>query len=85
MHFKRYLFVCQGRDGKLVESASNLIAWQRDLFCGTRVRRKLYMVLCHNCHIYGTWRRKELGGGEVLKLKFWGQVTKGKVVFMMGN
>ena len=25
------------------------------------------MVPCHSCHIYGTWRSKEVGRGEVLK------------------
>ena len=29
--------------------------------CGTSGRRELCIVHCHSCHIYGIWRRKEVG------------------------
>ena len=36
------------------------------------------MVPCHSCYIYGTWRSKEVGRGEVLKSSYGGggQVIK---------
>ena len=33
-------------------------------------RRKLYMMPCHSCDIYGTWRSKEVGSEEVLKSSY---------------
>ena len=31
------------------------------LLCGTSGRRKLCMMPCHSCHIYGIWKSKEVG------------------------
>ena len=50
------------------------IAWRRGFSGGTGGRKKLYMLLCHGCHIYGTWRRKEVGSVKVIILGW--QATK---------
>ena len=50
------------------------IAWRRGFSGGTGGRKKLYMLFCHGCHIYGTWRRKEVGSVKVIILGW--QATK---------
>ena len=54
--------------GELVQpgGASEDCFW--GLLYGTSGRRKLCMVPCRSCHIYGNWRRKEVG--KALKLSF---------------
>ena len=45
---------------------------------------KLCMGSSHSCHNYGTWGRKEFGGGG-LKLSYGGQATKGKSFLWRGQ
>ena len=54
--------------GILGAQANNLtkrFAW------GTKGRRKLCMVPCHNCYIHETWRSKEVGKGKGFKVIIW--------------
>ena len=44
-----------GRVGELLRPGVNGIAWRRILSCETKGSRKLCIVRCHNCQIYGTW------------------------------
>ena len=60
------MFVGVSRDRQGISSiwgASKWIAWWKDLPEGTGGRRKLCMVPCNSCHIYGTWRSKRVGEG----------------------
>ena len=47
------------------------MAWQGGLLEGTVGRRKLCMVPCRSCNIYGTWRTGE--GGKDLKSSYGGK------------
>ena len=45
---------------------------------GTGDGRKLYMMTRLSCHIYGTWRSKEVEGGKPLRKGdtfYWGRLT----------
>ena len=54
---------CQGR-GSSAWGSKWVLPW--GLLCRTSGKRKLCMVPCHICHIYGIWRR----GGGCLKSSF---------------
>ena len=55
--------MCLWRHWELVWLWGKQIAWQTGLTGGTGGRRKLCMVACHSCYIYGTWRSKKSWGG----------------------
>ena len=72
VHFKMCLLVCRGREGELFQPGG--IAWQRDLPCGTRSRRKLCMVPCHSGHICGIWKKSKKVGRS-FKVIIWARVS----------
>ena len=62
--------MCRGRGEELGRlGGGKRIDWQRNSQGGTGERRKLCMVPCHICHIYGTWKSKE-GVGDILNSSF---------------
>ena len=60
--------VCWGKGGRVSSAWGSKWGLPWGLLCGTSGRRKLCMVPCHRCHIYGIWRSKEVG--KVLKSSF---------------
>ena len=69
----------------LMESSSDSLLWGASEYPGEEVFlervgdwKKLCLVPCHSCYIYGTWRSEEVGRGEVLKSSYGGgHATKG--------
>ena len=78
MQFKRCLLVCKWRRAKLVWHEGKSIAWQRGFPGRTGNRMKLCIVSCHNCYIYGTLRRKEVGMDSLKSSYGWGKGGGGK-------
>ena len=63
------LFWCtEGKVGELVQPGGASEDFLGGLLCGTSGRRKLCMVSCHSCHIYGIERSKNVG--KTLKPSF---------------
>ena len=57
------LYCCvQGKVGELFQNSRSKWGLPWGLVCWTNGRRKLCMVLCHACHIYGIWGSKEVEG-----------------------
>ena len=54
------LLVCWGKGGELVQPWGDKWGLPWGSLCGTSGGRKLCMVPCHSCHIYGIWRSKEV-------------------------
>ena len=50
-----------GRGGDLVQLRDRRIAWQAGFPERVGGRKKLCMVPCRSCNIYGTWRSEESG------------------------
>ena len=53
VHFKGLYWYVEGKVGELVQSGGASKELLRGLLCGTSGRRKLCMVPCRSCHIYG--------------------------------
>ena len=65
MHTLQSLCWCvEGKEGELVQPGSKTEDCLE--ICGTSGWRKLCMVLCDSCHMYGIWRSKEVRKAKVI-------------------
>ena len=60
--WRRYTLkcLCWGKGGRVSSAYRSKWGLLWGLLCGTSGRRKLCMVPCCSCHIYGIWRRKKV-------------------------
>ena len=65
---KLSLLECWGKGWRVSSAWGSKRGLPWGLLCGTSGRRKLCIVPCLSCHIYGIWRRKEVG--KALKWSF---------------
>ena len=60
LHFEMSFLVYWGKGGRVNLAWGSKWELPWGLLCGTSRRRKLCMVPCRNCHIYGIWRSKKV-------------------------
>ena len=68
VQFKMPFLVYWAKGGRVSSAWGSKWELPWGLLCGTSGRRKVCMVLCCSCHIYGIWRSKEVE--KTLKLSF---------------
>ena len=59
---------CWGKGGRVSSALGSMWGLLSGLLCETSGRRKLYIVPCHSCYIYGIWSSKEVK--KALNLSF---------------